>query len=53
MNYQGNWKETSIFVYDDLFPLQAKLTRNLRSKDDVRGFLEKGNLSWSDQLISS
>ena len=30
-------KETSIYVNDDLTPLHAKITRGLRSKNDVRG----------------
>ena len=37
MKHKRNLKETSICVNDDLMPSRAKLTRDLKSKDDVRG----------------
>ena len=37
MKHKRSLKETSISVNDDLTPLRAKIIRDLRSKDDVRG----------------
>ena len=37
MNHKRNLKETSTHVNDDLTPLRAQTTRDLRSKSDVRG----------------
>ena len=37
MKHKRNLKETSIYVNDDLTPLRAKITRDLRSKDGFRG----------------
>ena len=36
MKHRRNLKETSIYVNDDLTPLRAKMSLDLRSKDDVR-----------------
>ena len=37
MKHKRNLRETSIYLNDDLTPLRAKMTRDLRSEDDVRG----------------
>ena len=39
MKHKRNLKETSVYVNDDFTPLRAKITRDLRSKNDVRGVL--------------
>ena len=39
MKNKTTFKNTNIFVNDDLAPLRAKLTRDLRKKDDIRSLL--------------
>ena len=39
MKHKRNLKETSIYVNDDLTPLGAKINRDLRIKDNDRGFV--------------
>ena len=39
MKNEKNLKATSIFVNDDLTPLRAKITHELRKKENIRGVI--------------